>query len=190
MASHMMPALINAFVAWKQSSFHILMIMNSSFPKFQVGKMTLTSLREVFKSFGKLLSVLHDLQLLIRTWMSALGLYMGSQSSSGLSQLLKQATVDFTHWASWIFIPLFTHPVRPGFTLPSCSLLISCSQIALSTSADPKKLEMALVINLFLTFFNLDIVYIHCQKLSCLLKIGYFYLLIPFFNLFLTCQRT
>ena len=63
--------------------------MNSSFPRFQVGKMTLTSLREVFKSFGKLLLVLHDLQLLMRTWMSALGLYVGSQFSSGLSQLLK-----------------------------------------------------------------------------------------------------
>jgi len=162
-------------------------IMNSSFPKFQVGKMTLTGLGEVFKSFGKPLLALHDLQLLIRTWMSALGLYMGSQFSSGLGQLLKRATVDLTHWASWIFIPLFTHP---GFTLPSCSLLISCSQIALSVSADPKKLEMAFVINLFLTFFNLDIVYIHCRKVSCPLKIGYFYLPIPFFNLFLTCRRT
>jgi len=164
--------------------------MNSSFPKFQVGKMTLTGLREVFKLFGKLLSVLHDLQLLIRTWMSALGLYMGSQFSSGLGQLLKLAMVNFTHWASWIFIPLFTQLVRPGFILPSCSLLIGCSQIALSISADPKKLEMAFVINLFLTFLDLDIVYIYCQKVSCLLKIGYFHLPIPCFNLFLTCQRT
>ena len=69
-------------------------VMNSSFCKIQVWKMALTSLREVFKSSQKLLSMLHDLQLLIGTRMTALGLDKGSQFGSGLGQTLKLALAN------------------------------------------------------------------------------------------------
>ena len=68
--------------------------MNSSFCKIQVWKMALTSLGEVFKSSQKLLSTLHDLQLLIGTRMTALGLDKGSQFGSGLGQTLKLALAN------------------------------------------------------------------------------------------------
>ena len=64
-------------------------IMNGTFHKIQGGKMSLTGLGELFKSPGKLLSALHDLQLLISTRLTALSLHKGSQCSSKSVQYLK-----------------------------------------------------------------------------------------------------